>query len=708
MKEREKRTNLVRTLLVRKRHSRAPWASNSRFVTVLPFIVILALLAGLSLWELRIQDGSRVFLAGENFWDNGQKNATICLSSYADTGADSALRCFHSEIDVMVGDMQARTQLDSQHPSTQAIYDGFTRGRNRVSDIPTAITFYHLAKWNSEVEKAIQAWRNADPYIVRLLVIANELQNRPNQAEMLNLKQQALEADRSLSIFERDFAEHLNNGMRLLAIELSVVQGLAALMLISLALYLSRRLMATREAAQKQAQVLAYYDSLTGLPNRALLLERLSATLSAATVASKRVAVLFLDLDDFKTINDSLGHSVGDLLLREIAQRLKLFVREEDTVARLGGDDFLIVLGNLDYAAEATAVAERILKAIAENFVNDGRSLNVTCSIGISLFPEHGEDSESLIKNADAAMYRAKEIGRNSLQFFAEEMNVEVVERLTMEHNLRQALERDEFFLVYQQRVNTFTGEITGLEALIRWNDRELGLVPPDRFIPVAENCGLILPIGEWVLRTACRQARQWLDAGKLTFPVGVNVSAVQFRQEGFCDLIRNVLRENRLAAEYLELELTESLLLSNADVMFQVLDELKSMGVGLAIDDFGTGYSSLSYLRQFPVSRLKIDRSFIREVAINDDDAKIATAIIGMARNLNLKVVAEGVETEEQMTFLRAQRCDEIQGYYFGKPVPPEAIEAAFNGHKNLPDSSEVNEALAASPIECSTSLVN
>ena len=661
------------------------------------------MLAGLSLWELRIQDGSRVFLAGENFWDNGQKNATTCLVSYAETGEDSELRCFHSEIDVMVGDMQARQELDSQHPSTQIIFDGFLRGGNRLADIPTAITFYRLAKWNSEVGNAIQAWRDTDPYIVRLLVIANELENRTNQTDTSKLKHEAIKTDRSLSVLEHSFAEHSNNGMRLLAIELGLVEGLAALTLISLALFLSTRLMATREAAQKQVQALEYYDSLTGLPNRTFLLERLELALAGATAANKKVAVLFLDLDNFKTINDSLGHSIGDLLLREIARRLKLFVREDDTVARLGGDDFLIALGNLDYAGEATRMAERILRAVTESFVNGERSLNVTCSVGISLFPGHGEDCETLIKNADAAMYRAKENGRNRLQVFAEEMNTEVVERLTMEHNLRQALESDEFFLVYQQRVNTFTSEITGLEALLRWNDRELGLVPPDKFIPVAENCGLILPIGEWVLRSACHQARKWLDAGKLKFPIAVNVSAVQFRQEGFCDLIRDALRENRLPVDYLELELTESLLLSNADVMFTVLEELRSMGVHLAIDDFGTGYSSLSYLRQFPVSRLKIDRSFIREVALNDDDAKIVTAIIGMARNLGLKVVAEGVETEEQMMFLRAQRCDEIQGYYFGKPLPPEAIEAAFDPPNTPLDPQTVNAVVAVAPVECS-----
>jgi EAL domain-containing protein (putative c-di-GMP-specific phosphodiesterase class I) len=321
------------------------------------------------------------------------------------------------------------------------------------------------------------------------------------------------------------------------------------------------------------------------------------------------------------------------------------------------------------------------MDAMTAEFVVQGHPLMVSCSLGISIFPEHGADGETLIKNADAAMYSAKDYGRNNFQFFTQDMNAEVVERLTLENSLRLALEKKELFLVYQPQMDIATGRITGLEALLRWQHPELGLVPPDKFIRIAENSGLIVPIGEWVLRTACSQARKWQDEGLLAVPVAVNVSAVQFRQEGFCKLIDRVLRETGLAPPYLELELTESLLLSNADVTLSVLRGLKAMGLKLAIDDFGTGYSSFSYLKHFPVSKLKIDGSFVRDVAVNPDDAAITTAIISMAKSLNLKVIAEGVEEEAQMSFLRAHQCDEIQGYYFSKPLAPEEAADKLRG---------------------------
>jgi diguanylate cyclase (GGDEF)-like protein/PAS domain S-box-containing protein len=430
-----------------------------------------------------------------------------------------------------------------------------------------------------------------------------------------------------------------------------------------------------RKVAEDRAQFLAYYDALTGLPNRTLLRDRLETALASARRRNEKIAVLFLDLDRFKVINDSLGHSIGDLLLQEVAERLKKWARAQDTVARIGGDEFIIALIAIRDLADAAVAAERILAALTDEFVVQGHCFRVSCSIGVSIFPDHGADAESLIKNADAAMYCAKDQGRNNFRFFTHEMNKQVTERLTLENGLRLALERNELFLMYQPQMEIATGRIIGLEALVRWRHPESGLVPPDKFIPVAENCGLILPIGEWVLRTACSQARIWQDEKLPALPVAVNVSAVQFRQQGFRDLIRRVLHETGLDAQYLELELTESLLLSNANMIFSVLQELKQMGLKLAIDDFGTGFSSLSYLRQFPVSKLKIDRSFVRDVSLNSDDAAITTAIISMARSLNLKVIAEGVENEEQMLFLRAHHCDEIQGYYFSKPLTVEQV---------------------------------
>ena len=436
-----------------------------------------------------------------------------------------------------------------------------------------------------------------------------------------------------------------------------------------------------RKAAEKQIQFLAYYDALTGLPNRTLLQDRLTRALASARRRKDKVALLFLDLDRFKTINDSLGHSVGDLVLQQVAERLKKWAREQDTVARVGGDEFLIVLTAVKEPADAAVAAERLMNTMNAAYVVQGHSLGISCSVGISIFPEHGAEGETLIKNADAAMYSAKESGCNNLQFFTKDMNAQAVERLTLESGLRLALDKKELFLVYQPQIEIATGRIIGLEALLRWQHPELGLVPPDKFIRIAENSGLIMPIGEWVLRTACSQTRKWQDEGLLAVSVAVNVSSVQFRQAGFCELIRRVLHETGLAPQYLELEITESLLLSNEDVMLSVLQELKAMGLKLAIDDFGTGYSSLSYLRQFPVGKLKIDRSFIRDIAVDPDDAAITTAIISLAKSLNLKVIAEGVEDEAQMTFLTAHRCDEIQGYYFSKPLTVDKVADKLRG---------------------------
>jgi diguanylate cyclase (GGDEF)-like protein/PAS domain S-box-containing protein len=441
-----------------------------------------------------------------------------------------------------------------------------------------------------------------------------------------------------------------------------------------------------RKNAEKQVQYHSYYDALTGLPNRTLLQDRLSNALARARRQKDKVALLFLDLDRFKFFNDSLGHSVGDLLLQEVAERLKRWAREQDTVARLGGDEFLIMLTHVKDVADAAVAAGRLMKAMTAEFVVRGHSLSIGSSVGISIFPEHGADSETLIKNADAAMYTAKESGRNNFRFFTSDMNAQAMERLTLENGLQRALEKKELFLMYQPQMNIATGKIIGLEALLRWQHPKLGLVPPDKFIRIAENCGLIVPIGECVLRTACSQARKWQEEGLPALSVAVNVSAIQFRQEDFCETIRRVLKETRLAPEYLELELTESLLLANADVMLSVVEELKAMGLTLAIDDFGTGYSSFSYLKRYRVSKLKIDRVFIRDVAVNPDDAAITAAIISMAKSLRLKVIAEGVETEAQMTFLRAHQCDEIQGYYFSKPLTVDNVADKLRGDNAEP----------------------
>jgi diguanylate cyclase (GGDEF)-like protein/PAS domain S-box-containing protein len=425
-----------------------------------------------------------------------------------------------------------------------------------------------------------------------------------------------------------------------------------------------------RKVAEERIQFLAYYDSLTGLPNRTLFELQLADVLSVTRREGGRAALLLLEFVRFKIINDSFGHQLGDRLLQEAAERIKRIVGESGIVARVGGGEFAILLTNIQDVRKAVVTAEKMVAEMASKFSILGHSMNISFNIGTSIFPEHGSNGAALVQSAEVALYSSKSDGPNKARLFTEEMNVPIMEQLTLEHSLGMALDRNELFLVYQPQVDIRTKTITGLEALLRWQHPTLGLVPPAKFIGVAEHSGLIVPIGEWVLRTACAQAREWQDAGLPAVPIAVNVSAVQFRQQGFTELIRSVLRDTRLDPKYLELELTESLLLTNADVMFSILQDLRKMGVKLAIDDFGTGYSSLSYLRQFQVNRLKIDRSFVQDVAANPDGAAIATAIIKMARALNLEVLAEGVETEAQMSFLEAQHCFDVQGFYFSKPV--------------------------------------
>ena len=380
--------------------------------------------------------------------------------------------------------------------------------------------------------------------------------------------------------------------------------------------------------------------------------------------------MLFLDLDGFKNINDSLGHAIGDKLLQSIAKRLVACIRGADTVSRQGGDEFVLLLSEVEQSGDPAITARKLLNAVAEAHSIDHHDLYVTTSVGVSVFPDDGLDAETLIKNADTAMYQAKENGRHSYQFFKPAMNVRAVERQSIEENLRRALERQEFALHYQPKVNLRTGEITGVEALLRWTHPTRGSVSPAQFIPIAEDCGLILPIGNWVLREACKQARAWLDASLPLVRVAVNISSMEFGDDEFLENVFAVLKESGLDPGCLELELTESVLMKRADSAASVLKALRASGVQVAVDDFGTGYSSLSYLRKFPIDALKIDQSFVRQITSAPDETTTVTAIISMGRSLNLRVVAEGVETQEELAFLQDQRCDEAQGHFFGRPM--------------------------------------
>jgi diguanylate cyclase (GGDEF)-like protein/PAS domain S-box-containing protein len=449
-----------------------------------------------------------------------------------------------------------------------------------------------------------------------------------------------------------------------------------------------------RKRAEDQIRFLAHHDALTGLPNRILLKDRLTQAILQTQRHNPWVSVVFIDLDNFKTINDSLGHTAGDELLKIVAKRMIGCVKATDTVVRLGGDEFVILL--VDQPArpeEISAILDRIRTAITQPIALDGRALYVTCSMGVATFPNDGADPEALLMNADTAMYKAKDAGRDNVQFYTAEMNTRVHEKLALQQEMRDGLARSEFTLLYQPQVDLRSGRIFAVEALVRWRHPALGLLSPLKFIPLAEETGLIVPLGDWVLHEACRQNKAWQDAGLPPVNVSVNVSARQFREKDLITRVVNALRESGMAARNLELEITEGLIMQDVDQAVATMEELQRLGVQLAIDDFGTGYSSLNALKTFPVARLKIDKSFIKNLASDDSDKAVAEAVISLGQKLHLRVIAEGVETAEQLAILRENNCDEFQGYYFSKPVSVNAI-ADLLRKQNGPTAASTNDS--------------
>lgn len=429
--------------------------------------------------------------------------------------------------------------------------------------------------------------------------------------------------------------------------------------------------------AEQEIRQLAYFDNLTGLPNRTLFMDRLNQCLAQSRRDSGQLALLFLDLDQFKVVNDTLGHAAGDELLYQVANRLSRGLRQYDILARLGGDEFVLLISPVSDERAAAAVARHILEMMSEPVILESKELFVTTSIGVVLSPADGNEAEVLLKHADVAMYAAKDQGRNTYRFFTEKMNLKALERSEIEADLRRAIRNNEFCLYYQPQVDLHSGKVMGVEALVRWQHPEKGLILPGKFIPLAEETGLIRPLGEWVLKTACTQNVLWQQAGYPRLKMAVNLSAKQFGQPGVVDKIDQVLFQSGMEADYLELELTESTLLHGAHEVIANMLDIKVRGIHLSIDDFGTGYSSLSYLKLFPIDRLKIDRSFVRDINIDKDDAAIVDAIIAMGHKLGRRVLAEGVETEAELDFLRSQGCDEVQGYYYCKPLPPDELMA-------------------------------
>ncbi|MEN6587587.1 MAG: EAL domain-containing protein [Sulfuricella sp.] len=432
------------------------------------------------------------------------------------------------------------------------------------------------------------------------------------------------------------------------------------------------------KASQEHFEFLANHDRLTGLPNRNLFYDRLQHGLDQALRSKEKLAVMFIDLDNFKTINDTMGHEMGDLVLTQTAERLRACTRKEDTIARLGGDEFTVLAEDLrDPIGVVSSTARRIIDMLAQPFHLDGHEAQVSASVGIALYPDNGPDLQNLLKNADAAMYQAKQTGKNNYQFFTEHMNVKAKQRAQMEKDLRLALKNDELFLAYQPQIELESGRIIGVEALLRWRHPQLGLIPPQQFIPVAESSGLILSLGDWVMSAACSQIAEWERRGMNGFRVAVNLSARQFRHNHLAESIRNIIAEKNTNPELLEIELTESAMMDDTDQASRTMHQLKDMGIHIAIDDFGMGYSSLNYLKRFPIDSLKIDGNFIREVASSEDDAAIASAIITMGHSMQLKVIAEGVETQEQMGFLKARECDAVQGFFMSHPMRAEKMTA-------------------------------
>jgi diguanylate cyclase (GGDEF)-like protein len=445
--------------------------------------------------------------------------------------------------------------------------------------------------------------------------------------------------------------------------------------------------MSTQRELEEQKVVLhklAHHDALTSLPNRLLFLDRLQQAIKKAHRSNSRLAVLFVDLDRFKQINDSLGHAMGDAVLKAVARRLEGCLREDDVVARLGGDEFTIIMDSLHDTRHVIAMAQKLIGIVQNSVKHEELELYVSASVGIALYPQDGEDAEVLLRNADAAMYRAKSEGKNSFQFYTAEMTEQAFERVLMESHLHRALESDQFTVLYQPQMDLRTNKLIGLEALVRWQHPELGQLSPSKFITLAEDTGLILPLGEQVLRTACEQITTWYQAGLQPGRVAVNVTANQLGDADFQPMIERILEQSGCRPQWLELEITEGVIMQRQERSFQILQRLKNLGIELAIDDFGTGYSSLAYLKRLPVSKLKIDRSFIKDIPQDDSDNAIARAVIAMGRSLDLRVIAEGVERARQAAFLKKEGCDEVQGYLYGTPMPADQVTECLNNPLN------------------------
>lgn len=656
--------------------------ARSPFAIIWMFAAIVLCLLFLANFSFGVLSSVRAYVGGESKWSKAQKDAVFHLQRYAVTHAPGDFQRFRDDIAVPLGDRAARVEMNQAHPDFDKVRKGLIAGGNSPDDVDGLYHLYRRFGWVSFMKRAISSWESGDGYIIRLEEAGNSLQHEiESPAPRAHVIQSALvevfSINESLTPVENQFVDALSQASRTTYQLLRALLFAATPAMLILGTVMSLRILRHRKRQDDRVHHIAFHDDLTSLPNRLMLTQQLDEALSRHRRTATHLAILYVNLDRFKVINDSLGHEIGDALLRQVAERLCAQLREGDTVARVGGDEFVVLIEHCEDPKDISDCAQRLVERLRVPYFLGNKDCHVTLSVGVSIYPADGNDSQTLLKAADMAMCRVKETGRNNYQYYLPSMNVHTLERLELESDLRHALARGELFLHYQPRVDIASGLISGVEALLRWKHPLRGLVPPLDFISLAEETGLIIPIGEWVLATACERNKTWQGRGLPKLSVAVNLSARQFADSMLLAKLTRIIQTSGLDPALLELEITESAVMSTGGSAVAVLNGLKSIGVKIAIDDFGTGYSSLAYLKRFPIDILKVDRSFVRDIPADSGDMKITRAIIALAHGLRLKVVAEGVETAEQFQFLRDQDCDAVQGYFLYKPLEENEVAA-------------------------------